>query len=431
MAMRAFCSLVLTLLSAAVLAPAAHAHPLDGIILPALRDYFVLGVEHILTGYDHLLFVAGLVIATRQLRALVWTISAFTLAHSLTLGLGMLGVVTPSAVAVELLIALSIAYVGYENLRLGRAPRGRVWLVMLFGLAHGFGFAGAIAEVGFEAGQLCVVAALWPLLALVRKRERVALRIAWLVNVALIVAGIGWTLERSFSAPEPGASANEVAQRAIMPATAPAPTDVAFSVRERAHVPAWVSDVCHALQRLPRERRAACAGVKPGVSLASACESTLAASIAAGALQVDETRAEQCVEEMHARYEGCEWTEARWLPPINACQTFAAGLKRSGETCSSALECVHGLFCHGAGPFDRGVCGPPRQDGARCELAADPLASYLPAAPQSHPECEGRCIRGRCASESADNRARKKHGPQTGPLTHSAPYGGKRLACEP
>jgi hypothetical protein len=412
--MRAFCSFVLTLLAAAVLAPAAHAHPLDGIILPALRDYFVLGVEHILSGYDHLLFVAGLVIATRELRALVWTISAFTLAHSLTLGLGMLGVVTPSSVAVELLIALSIAYVGYENLRLGQAPRGRVWLVLLFGLAHGFGFAGAIAEVGLpaesrlgalalfnagvEVGQLCVVVALWPVLALVRKREPVALLVARLVNVALIVAGIGWTLERSFSAREPVVSVKENAPEAIAPA--PAPTDVALSARAGAPVPDWVRDVCHALQRLPRERRAACAGVKPGVSLASACETTLAASLAAGALEVDKTRAKQCVAQMHARYEGCEWTEQRSLPPIHACQTFAAGLKQRGETCSSALECAHGLFCHGAGPFDRGVCGPPRHDGARCELAADPLASYLPAAQQSHPECEGRCVRGRCAKST-------------------------------
>jgi hydrogenase/urease accessory protein HupE len=409
------------LIASALLAPVAHAHPLDGIILPAQRDYFVLGVEHILTGYDHMLFVAGLVIATRSLRELVWTISAFTLAHSITLGLGMLSVVTPSSVAVELLIALSIAYVGYENVRLGQAPRGRVWLVTLFGLAHGFGFAGAIAEIGLpedqklgalaffnlgvEAGQLCLVAALWPLLALVRKRERVSLWVARVVNVALIVAGVGWTLERSFSAPEPAANANEMALSEI--AGAPAPSDVAIAARERAPVPEWVSDVCQALQALPRQRRAECAGVKPGITLTTACESTLAAAIARDALRVDMPRAEQCVAEMHARYEGCGWTDARTLAPLAACQTFADGLKQRGQSCSSALECEDGLYCHGAGPFDRGVCGPPRQDGARCELAADPLASYLPAARESHPECEGQCVRGRCSGKSAGKSAAK------------------------
>lgn len=299
---------LLSLLCLLLLAPVvAHAHPLDGIVLPTLREYFALGVEHILGGYDHLLFVAGLVIATFELRELVWTISAFTVAHSITLGLGMMGVVTPSSVAVELLIALSIAYVGYENLRAriatpapAAAPRGRVWLVTLFGLAHGFGFAGAIADVGLpadrklgalaffnlgvEVGQLSVVAVLWPILVFVRKRPRAERVVAQLVNATLIVAGVGWTLQRSFSQPQAEAPA---ALASVAPA---ATSDVALSVRDRAEVPPWVSSVCHALQALPRERRAACAGVKTGVTLKAACESTLAASIGRGALHFDRAR---------------------------------------------------------------------------------------------------------------------------------------------
>lgn len=415
-------SALVSLLVVLLLSPAvASAHPLDGIVLPTLREYFALGLEHILTGYDHVLFVAGLVIATFKLRELVWTISAFTVAHSITLGLGMLGVVTPSRVAVELLIALSIAYVGYENLRvrLGTpattgAPRGRVWLVMLFGLAHGFGFAGAIAELGLpadrqlgalaffnlgvEAGQLCVVAVLWPVLAFVRKRPRAERIVAQLVNAVLIVAGVGWTLQRSFSQPDAPASAV-----AAMPAQSAEPQsqrDVALSARAHAEVPPWLSSVCDALQALPRQRRAECAGVKPGVTLTTACESTLAASVARDALHVDLARAEQCVAEMHARYQGCGWTDARVLPPVAACRSFIRGLQKQGETCASALECESGMYCHGAGPFDRGVCGLPRRDGARCELAADPLASYVPVAPEAHPECEGQCFRGRCAEKS-------------------------------
>lgn len=406
---------LLSILVLVLVPSSAHAHPLDGIVLPTLREYFVLGVEHILTGYDHLLFVAGLVIASFKLRELVWTISAFTVAHSITLGLGMMGVVTPSGVAVELLIALSIAYVGYENLRArsatrDSAPRGRVWLVMLFGLAHGFGFAGAIADIGLpadrelgalaffnlgvETGQLSVVAALWPILALVRKRPRAERIVAQLVNATLIVAGVGWTLQRSVGEPaaEPRAALASIEPTAM--------SDIALSVRERAEVPPWVSSVCHALQALPRERRAECAGVKPGATLTAACETTLAASVARDALQVDRARADQCVAEMHARYEGCAWTEARVLPPIDACRGFVQGLRKDGEGCATALECETGFFCHGAGAFDRGECGPPRQDGARCELAADPLASYLPVAQDAHPECQGQCFRGRCGQKT-------------------------------
>jgi hypothetical protein len=170
-------------------------------------------------------------------------------------------------------------------------------------------------------------------------------------------------------------------------------------VRDRADVPPWVSSVCHALQALPRERRAQCAGVKPGVTLTAACESTLAASIGRDALHFDRARADQCIAQMHARYEGCAWTDAKVLPPIDACQTFVHGLQKEGAACASALECENGMFCHGAGAFDRGVCGPPRQDGARCELAADPLASYVPVAREAHPECKGQCFRGRCGQK--------------------------------
>jgi len=363
-----------------------------------------------MSGYDHLLFVAGLVIATLQLRQLVWTISAFTIAHSITLGLGMLQVVTPNSTAVELLIALSIAYVGYENL--SGTPRGRVWIVMAFGLAHGFGFAGAIADIGLpkqrelaalalfnlgvEAGQLSVVAVLWPLLVQVRKHARVELVVSRAVNVVLVIAGLGWTLQRSLTAPEPPR-----AVQAIEPSTVLASVSAAREPAPSFETPAWARSVCHALQTLPRERRAQCAGVRPGVSLEGACESALSAALARNLLQVDTAGAEACTSALQARYEGCAWTSDRVLPPVPACQGFVLGTLAQGASCASSLECEAGLHCHGAGAFDRGVCGLPRQDGARCELAADPLASYIPAADAAHPECKGRCIRGRCAEARA------------------------------
>jgi hydrogenase/urease accessory protein HupE len=144
---------------------------------PPAGGYFVLGVEHILLGIDHLLFVLALVLIVRGAGPLVKTITAFTVAHSITLGLATLGVVHVPSAPVEAVIALSIVFVASEILRRGerglteRAP----WLVAgSFGLLHGFGFAGALSQVGLplndiplallffnlgvEAGQLAFVA---------------------------------------------------------------------------------------------------------------------------------------------------------------------------------------------------------------------------------------------------------------------------------
>ena len=115
--------------------------------------YVVLGIEHILSGIDHLLFVLGLLLLVRGLRLLIETITAFTLAHSVTLALAALGFVHVPQAPVEAVIALSILFLATELLRqhnghVGLAER-YPWLVALsFGLLHGFGFAGALAEVG-------------------------------------------------------------------------------------------------------------------------------------------------------------------------------------------------------------------------------------------------------------------------------------------
>ncbi len=152
--------------------------------------YFRLGVEHILLGIDHLLFVLALLVVARTRWLLVKTISAFTAAHSLTLALATLGVVHVPTAPVEAAIALSIVFVAAEILReraghpglTARAP----WIVaFLFGLLHGLGFAGALSEVGLppghipiallffnvgvEAGQLLFVAAAVALAAAVRR----------------------------------------------------------------------------------------------------------------------------------------------------------------------------------------------------------------------------------------------------------------------
>lgn len=132
---------------------------------PAAGGYFRLGVEHILLGIDHLLFVLALVLIVRGVGLLLKTITAFTVAHSITLGLATLGVVNVPSAPVEAVIALSIVFVAAEIIRSRRGQPGLTerspWLVAgVFGLLHGFGFAGALSEVGLPANDI-PLALLW------------------------------------------------------------------------------------------------------------------------------------------------------------------------------------------------------------------------------------------------------------------------------
>jgi hydrogenase/urease accessory protein HupE len=190
--------------------------------------YLGLGVEHILFGFDHLLFVLALVILVRDWRRVAVTVTAFTIAHSITLAAATLGFVNVPGPPVEATIALSIMLVAVEILH---ARRGKPsftarlpWLVAFsFGLLHGFGFAGALAEVGLpqhaipvallffnvgvEVGQLIFVAAVLSLISLLRHAASLVLEVA-LVKRAFdrldgaIAYGIGgmaayWLIERT------------------------------------------------------------------------------------------------------------------------------------------------------------------------------------------------------------------------------------------
>jgi hydrogenase/urease accessory protein HupE len=136
------------------------------VVIPASRGggsvavtYFALGVEHILLGVDHLLFVLALLLVTRGTKRLLLTITAFTVAHSVTLALSTLGVVAVPSSPVEAVIALSIVFVAAEIVRSRRGTGGLTarapWIVAFtFGLLHGFGFAGALAEIGLPQGQI-------------------------------------------------------------------------------------------------------------------------------------------------------------------------------------------------------------------------------------------------------------------------------------
>jgi len=178
-------------------------------------DFFPLGIEHILTGWDHLVFLVGLALVAgfgeRRARSIFLAVTAFTVAHSVTLAMAVLGLVRPSPSIIEPLIALSVAYVGIENF-IVKDP-GKRWRVTLpFGLIHGFGFAGALGHVGIptdrvpaalllfnlgvETGQLAVLALLLPLVFFLARQafyRRWGMRA---LSGLIVLAGLFWFFER-------------------------------------------------------------------------------------------------------------------------------------------------------------------------------------------------------------------------------------------
>lgn len=194
--------------------PLALAASTEPSALARVGTYFRLGFTHILPlGPDHVLFVLGIFLLSRRPRELLWQVSAFTVAHTITLGLGLYGVVTLPASLVEPLIALSIVYVAVENLSRQRFRARRVVLVFTFGLLHGLGFAGVLQEMalprtqlltgllafnlGVEAGQLAVIgAALLVTCRFARDPDRYHRWVATPASVAIAAAGLLWTVQR-------------------------------------------------------------------------------------------------------------------------------------------------------------------------------------------------------------------------------------------
>lgn len=181
---------------------------------PVVLDYVRLGVEHILTGYDHLLFVIALTLLVRKRKTLIATITAFTVAHSLSLASTVLGLVSVPSAPVEATIALSIVLVCRECLQSDDSLAHRApWLVSFaFGLLHGLGFASALMEVGLpekhiptallcfnvgvELGQLAVIGAVLAVRALARRRH---LARPWMERAFVYAMGAVaafWSLDR-------------------------------------------------------------------------------------------------------------------------------------------------------------------------------------------------------------------------------------------
>ncbi len=194
--------------------------------LEVVRSYLVLGFQHILSGIDHLTFILALLILVKGTGRLIATVTAFTLAHSLTLAGVTLGFVQMPGPPVEASIALSIMFIASEILHSRRGKTGLTerypWIVaFIFGLLHGFGFAGALAQIGLppasipiallffnvgvEIGQLFFIACVFAVLALTRKATRridllrLTTRLTWTRTVPPYVIGslaAFWTIQR-------------------------------------------------------------------------------------------------------------------------------------------------------------------------------------------------------------------------------------------
>ena len=183
-----------------------------------LRKFIPAGVYHIFIGPDHILFIIGLLLLGGSMGRLLKIVTAFTVAHSITLALAALNVYNPPARIIEPAIALSIVYVGADNLLIGKQGRDvRALIAFVFGFVHGFGFANVLREfglpsqalgwslfsfnVGVEIGQACIVLAVAPLLAMIRTRDKLlAQRIVTVGSALVILAGGYWFAERVFLA---------------------------------------------------------------------------------------------------------------------------------------------------------------------------------------------------------------------------------------
>ena len=181
-----------------------------------IKKFIVSGIHHIFAGPDHILFIIGLLLLGGSLWRLMTIVTAFTIAHSITLSLAALDMVDPPARLIEAAIALSIVYVGIDNLMVGKAGRDvRTWIAFFFGLVHGFGFASVLREFGLprqalgwslfsfnfgvELGQICIVVVAASLLAALRKRKpELSRKVVTVGSIIVILAGSYWFIQRVF-----------------------------------------------------------------------------------------------------------------------------------------------------------------------------------------------------------------------------------------
>jgi hypothetical protein len=197
----------------------AHASNLDLSKLSRTDVVFIylkLGYTHILPlGLDHILFVVSIFLLNPKLKPVIWQATAFTVAHSITLGLAMYGVITPPAYLIEPIIALSILFVALENILTDKLRPSRIAIVFGFGLIHGLGFASALAglglprqqfltaiitfNVGVELGQITIILACWFLIGKwFGQKPWYRVRIVYPLSGAIALIALFWTIQRVF-----------------------------------------------------------------------------------------------------------------------------------------------------------------------------------------------------------------------------------------
>ena len=211
---------ILLLVSCCIFPALAFAHTGDelaGLPRSAIASlYLELGFKHIIPlGLDHILFVVCLYLLNPNLKSVIWQATAFTVAHSITLGLSMYGYITPPSSIVEPVIALSIFFVAMENIFIDKLRPTRLILVFVFGLLHGLGFASVLTElglpsdeyvtalvcfnVGVELGQISVIIACWALVGVwFSKKSWYKKRIVIPVSALIALVALYWTIERTF-----------------------------------------------------------------------------------------------------------------------------------------------------------------------------------------------------------------------------------------
>jgi hydrogenase/urease accessory protein HupE len=184
-------------------------------VAAVVKRFIPAGIHHILIGPDHLLFLVGLLLLGGSIRRLAMVVTAFTIAHSVTLSLAALNILSPPASLIEPAIALSIVYVGADNLLAQGGRDVRAWIAFAFGFIHGFGFANVLREMelprqalgwslfafnfGVEIGQLVVVIAVASAFAALRSKSEWAGRQLVLAgSIVVMIAGAYWFVQRVF-----------------------------------------------------------------------------------------------------------------------------------------------------------------------------------------------------------------------------------------
>ena len=175
-----------------------------------LYRFFTLGVEHFLTGYDHILFLLSVILVTASFMTTLKVVTSFTIAHSITLALAFTGTISLPSSIVEPLIAATIIYVSIENLF--RHDFSNRWVItFFFGLVHGLGFVGALKDItvstselltsvvsfniGIEIGQIAIIAVFYPILNYIRKQPW-GFMFKQVASVLIAIAGAYWLVTR-------------------------------------------------------------------------------------------------------------------------------------------------------------------------------------------------------------------------------------------